>query len=117
MSVTATPKKRDCSKEKDFDPLANKSKQICLPIEPDDYQRILFDAHAFRIELDDLMDEFPELFPGTIKQGYKLHDILPESKKMPDIRLRRIKVVVSDSPLKEEVFTIRPSFVMPYMTG
>ncbi len=117
MSVTATERKRNFSKEKDFDPLANKSKQICLPIEPEDYQRILFDPEAFRAELDDLRGEFPELFPNTIEQGYKLHDILPGSKKMPDIRLRRIKVVSSDTPRAEDVFTIRPSFVMPYMTG
>jgi hypothetical protein len=88
-----------------------------LPIEPEDYQRILFDPQAFRAELDDLMGEFPELFPGTIEQGFKLHDVLPESKKMPTIRLRRIKVDSSDNPLKEDVFTIRPSFVMPYMSG
>jgi hypothetical protein len=85
-----------------------------LPIEPDDYQRIVFDPQAFRAELDDLRGQFPELFPAAIEQGYKLHDILPASKKMPDIRLRRIKVGCSDSP---DVFTIRPSFVMPYMTG
>jgi len=59
------------------------------------------------------MSEFPELFPATIERGYTLHDILPASKKMPDIRLRRIKVAASDTPFKEEVFTIRPSFVMP----
>jgi len=63
------------------------------------------------------MDEFPELFPATVELGYLLHDILPESKKMPGIRLRRIKVVSTDSPLEEDVFTIRPAFVMPYMTG
>ena len=117
MFVTTAERKRNCSTEKDFDPLANKSKQICLPIEPKDYQHILFDPQAFRAELDDLMGEFPELFPNTIKQGYNLHDILPESKKMPDIRLRRIKVTSSNNPLKKEVFTIRPSFVMPYMVG
>ena len=63
------------------------------------------------------MDEFPELFPATVEQGYKLHDILPESKKMPGIRLRRITVVCADNPLEEDVFTIRPSFVLPAMTG
>lgn len=88
-----------------------------MPIEPEDYQRILGDSQAFRTELDDLMGEFPELFPDTIAHGYKLHDILPASKKMPDIRLRRIKVAASDTPCQEEVFTIRPSFVLPYMTG
>ncbi len=117
MSVTTTDRKRICSKEKDFDPLVNKSKQICLPIEPEDYQHILFEPQAFRAELDDLIGKYPELFPAAIEQGYKLHDILPASKKMSDIRLRRIKVTSSDTPLKEDVFTIRPSFVMPYMTG
>jgi hypothetical protein len=63
------------------------------------------------------MNEFPELFPATVAQGYQLHDILPESKKMPGIRLRRIKVASAASPLEEDVFTIRPSFVLPYMTG
>lgn len=76
------------------------------------------DTHqTFRVELDGLISEFPELFPATIKYGYQLHDILPASKKMPDIRLRRIKVASVDTPFKEEIFTIRPSFVMPYMTG
>jgi hypothetical protein len=36
---------------------------------------------------------------------------------LPAIRLRRIKVVTTDSPFKKEVFMIRPSFVLPYMTG
>ena len=58
------------------------------------------------------MTEFPELFPQNIVWGYTLHDILPPSKKMPEIRLRRINLGKD-----EEVFTIRPSFVMPYMTG
>jgi hypothetical protein len=88
-----------------------------LPIEPEQYQRILDDPHAFQAELDELMGEFPELFPAAITGGYKLHDILPASKKMPDMRLRRIKVASPDTPFKEEVFTIRPSFVLPYMTG
>lgn len=88
-----------------------------MPIEPEDYQRILCDPQAFRAELDDLMSEFPELFPDTIAHGYKLHDILPASKKMADIRLRRIKVTASDTACQEAVFTIRPSFVLPYMTG
>lgn len=117
MSNKITKKKRICSKEKEFAPLDNKSKQICLPIEADEYARIIFDAEAYRSKVDDLINKNPELFPSTIKQGYKFHDILPMSKKMPDIRLRRIKVAVPDGSPKEEVFTIRPSFVMPYMTG
>ncbi len=66
----------------------------------------------FRSGIEELIAEFPELFPQNIASGYTLHDILPSSKKMPEIRLRRIKLRGD-----QEVFTIRPSFVMPYMTG
>ncbi len=92
--------------------LANKTKQICLPIDKDEYAQMMDESVLFRSELEELIAEFPELFPQNIVSGYTLHDILPSSKKMPEIRLRRIKLN-SD----QEVFTIRPSFVMPYMTG
>jgi len=110
--MLVTPKKRDCSKEKDFNPLANKTKQICLPIDKDEYAQMIAEPTIFRSGIDELIAEFPELFPQNIAPGYTLHDILPSSKKMPEIRLRRIKLR-SD----QEVFTIRPSFVMPYMAG
>lgn len=103
--------KRNCSQEKDFDPLSNKSKQICSFIDPEEYDSIMFEPEAFRRYLDSEIELHPELFPAAIQQGYKLHDILPASKKMPGIRLRRIELYTGD------VFTIRPSFVMPYMTG
>lgn len=107
-------RKRECCREKDFDPLSNKSKQICISIEQETYNRILFEAQAFRSYLDAMIGQYPELFPADIEQGYKLHDILPESKKMPGIRLRRIKVTKSAG---EQVYTVRPCFVLPYMTG
>jgi len=66
----------------------------------------------FRSGIEELITEFPELFPKNIVFGFTWHDILPPSKKMPEIRLRRIKLC-SD----QEVFTVRPSFVMSYMTG
>ena len=111
-----TDRQRSCSQEKDFDPLSNKSKQICLSIGQEEYNHILFSATAFRLYLDSQIEQYPELFPLATKQSYALHDILPESKKLPGIRLRRIKVAAQDSG-EEEVFTIRPSFVLPYMTG
>lgn len=103
--------KRNCSQEKNFDPLAGKSKQICLFFDVEEYESILLDSEAFRRYLDREIELHPELFPAAIQQGYKMYDILPESKKMPGIRLRRIELYTG------EVFTIRPSFVMPYMTG
>lgn len=109
--MSPTGGKRNCSQEKEFDPLANQSKQICLFIEPEEYASILFDPEAFRQYLDGAVEQHPELFPAAIQQGYRLHDILPESEKMPGIRLRRIELYAGN------VFTTRPSFVMPYMTG
>jgi hypothetical protein len=114
--MSSTNRQRNYSQEKDFDPLSNKSKQICLFIDQEEYDRILFDATAFRLYLDSQIEQHPELFPLVFQQSYTLHDILPESKKLLGVRLRRIKVTTQDSG-EEEVFTIRPSFVLPYMTG
>jgi hypothetical protein len=102
--------RRQCNQEKDFDPLSNQSKQICLFVKLEEYERILFEPEAFRRYLDSEIELHPELFPAAIRRGYKMYDILPASKKIPGLRLRRIKVHTGD------VFTIRPSFVMPYMT-
>ena len=82
---------------KDFDPLAIKSKQICIFIDEEEYVRILIDVKAFRQYLDGMITQYPELFPVTIQQGYILHDILLESVKIPGIRLRRIKVKVNSN--------------------
>ena len=70
----------------------------------------------YREYLDVLFQECPELFPSDMEQGYIWHDILP-SKKMPDVRLRRIKLKQVDGEGKAQVFTIAPSFIMPYMSG
>jgi hypothetical protein len=96
--------------------LAKGSKRICLPIEQEEYNRILCNPTAFRQFLDPQIAQYPELFPRTIAQGYTLHDTLPPSKKMPDIRLRRIKVADPEDP-NGNVFTIAPSCVLPYMMG
>jgi hypothetical protein len=96
--------------------LSKGSKRICLFIEREEYQHILVDPIVFRQFLDGQIAQHPELFPKTISQGYVLHDILPLSKKMPAIRLRRIQVVGAQET-DENVFTIAPSFVLPYMAG
>lgn len=102
---------RNCSSEKDFDPLSHQSKQICIDIDPQAYETLLLDPGAFRACLDQEIAVHPELFPTAIQHGYKLYDMLPESKKLPGIRLRRIELQAGG------VFTIRPAFVLPYMTG
>jgi hypothetical protein len=114
--MSTSTRQRKCSQEKDTNYLSHKSKRICIPIERDEYNRILLDKKEFRQYLDRMIDQYPELFPSTIQQGYQLHDISPASKKMPEVRMRRIKVKTREGD-KEQAFTIAPSFVMPYMTG
>ena len=86
------------------------SQQICIPMTPEFYDRIWNDAREVRCYLEPLIQTMPELFPDGIQDGYQLSGRLPESKKMPGIRLRQLR-------LPNRVYTLRPSFVMSYMTG
>jgi hypothetical protein len=67
------------------------SKRITLPIELERYQEIIDEPSAFRHWLDKMIERYPELFPATIEEGYTLHD-MRSSCKIPDVRLRRIKL-------------------------
>jgi len=102
---------RNCSPQKDFDPRSNTSSQIGLFVDPEEYDTILFEAAAFRRYLDREIALHPALFAAAIPQGDKRYDILPASKKLAGLQLRRIELHPG------AVFTIRPSFVMPYWTG
>ena len=74
------------------------------------YDAIWDDSQEVRNLLDSLIAESPEIFPPSIKQGYQLSAHLPQSQKMPGIRLRQID-------LCSGVYSLRPSFVMSYMSG
>lgn len=69
---------------------------------------MLSDPLDFRKCVDDRIELFPELFPPEIAKGYLMKGIY-YSKKL-SIPIRRIEI--ADTP-----YTIRPSFIMPYMTG
>ncbi len=105
---------RNCSKEKQL--IAKTSKRVILPLNQEVYNRMVDDHQTYRDYLDTMLVECPELFPSDIQTGYTWHDIL-SSKKMPEVPLRRIKLKQPDNAGKDQVFTIAPSFVMPYMTG
>jgi len=83
--------------------LSKGGKRICVAIGQEEYQLVWNDPIAFRQILDARIAQFPELFPRAIAQGYTFHDILPASKKMPDVRLRRIQVADGNE------FTVAPS--------
>jgi hypothetical protein len=87
------------------------AKQICVPMNREVYNRLWQDATAMRRYLDTLLASCPELFPPGIEHGYHLTGCLPESKKLPGIRLRQLRL------RDGRVFTLRPSFVLSYMAG
>jgi hypothetical protein len=99
------------------DKVAKPTKRITLPIELARYNEMLTDTDAFRQWFDSMIEQYPELFPKEIAAGYLLHDILPPSVKMPEVRLRRIRLIQSDQAGQVLVLTIAPSEVLPYMTG
>ena len=59
------------------------------------------------------MRDHPELFPSAFReQGYALDGFEPPSRRQPGLRLRRLRV-----PRTNRVYTLRPSFVMPYLVA
>jgi hypothetical protein len=106
---------RKYSKEQKHAAKANP--RVILPISYDDYQEIAFDGKQFRHWLNKMIDKYPQLFPKEIIDGYILHDILPASTKLPDVRFRRIKLKAKNEANQHQVLTICSSAVMPYMTG
>lgn len=97
--------------------VAKPTKRITLPIELESYNPMVNDSAAFRKWLDQMIEQYPELFPEDLAAGYLLHDILPASVKMPGVRLRRIRLYQDDAEGQAQVLTIAPSEVLPYMTG
>ena len=86
----------------------NHNRVICLPFEQKTYHEVIHDAQAFRMQLDEFIQQLPQLFPAKIVHGYRMKDIrFP--KKLP-VPIRRIEIGRTG-------YTIRPSFVMPHMTG
>lgn len=81
---------------------------ICLPFNQETYLEIVNDAVKFRIQLDGFIVKFPELFPESIVNGYQLKETRFSKKlSLPTKRIR----------IGRKSYTIRPSFVMPYMTA
>lgn len=58
-----------------------------------------------------LLTRHPEIFPQALAAGFSFHDTY-RSRKQHGLVLRRIKLTQSS-----EVFTLRPSFVMPYLVA
>lgn len=107
--------RRQCTKTKPE--ITNISRRICLPIDRADYDNRITDRQGFREMIDDFVETYPELFPPEIAQGYQLYGFRQQSRKMPDVRLRRICLHERDPEGRLQVYTVTPGFVLPYMMG
>lgn len=96
---------------------AKATKRIYIPISREEYDEIIDDKQCFRERLDSFIKQYPELFPTEIEEGYDLYGFRKQSVKMPDVSLRRICLKVLDEQEQRQVYTVTPSFVMPYMVG
>lgn len=86
-------------------------KTICLPFESEaHYQACLQQRAVYRAHLDQLLAAHPELFPPQLRAGYCFHGTYPSRKQQ--LRLRRIRLTAT-----KQVYQLRPSFLMPYLTG
>jgi len=90
-------------------PAPRENHTIILPIGQDEYTQIIPHPPKFRVWIDEQFLLNPELFPETFDTRYKLHD--KKTSEKTGVMPRRIEL------RNGEVWTIHPSFVMPYMTG
>ena len=113
MDTQQQRRARSCSRKSVIERVGTPrgSKQICIPMTSDPYKKIWDNAAKVRHLVDSLIKTMPEVFPRGIQDGYQLSGHLPESKKMPGIRLRQLRL------RDGSVYTLRPIFVIRYMTG
>ena len=82
---------------------------IRLPISEDAYTHAVDDPAAFRRLLDEGFRAAPELFPPGFARGYGLKDDRTSAKRGTPIRRIRLR--------DGAAYSVRPSFLMPYMTA
>ena len=82
---------------------------ICLPISEDSYRGVVDDPAAFRRLLEEGFRATPELFPPGFDRGYELKDDRTSAKRGLPIRRIRLR--------DGAAYSVRPSFLMPYMTA
>lgn len=91
------------------------SRQICLKMTREMFERMWANPREVRALIHEQFRQSPELFPAGMEAGFRLTGRLPESAKLPGIRLRQLRV--KNGGGSEAVYTLRPCFVMPYMAG
>jgi hypothetical protein len=84
-------------------------KTIGIPCSQQQYEQIVDDPALFRDFLDRQIQAMPELFPPEISRGYRMKDAYTSRKT--GWKIRRIDL------RNDESYSIRPSFLMPYLSG
>ena len=90
-------------------PSTKEDRTLILPISQENYEKIVTAWPKFRAWIDQQYRLHPEIFPATFEKGYKQHDKKISGKT--GVLTRRIKL------RNQQVWTVHPGFVMPYMTG
>lgn len=90
--------------------MARRCSTVCLPFDQARYAEVVADPAAFRAALDRFFLAMPELFPDAFAQGYRLKE--SRTSRKLGLRVRRVRLKATG-----ESFTVRPSFVLPYMAG
>jgi hypothetical protein len=93
-------------------PSQRDKRTIILFITQEEYEQIVLAPQKFRAWIDKNYRLHPEIFPENFNGKYTLHDHSTSSKTA--LMTRRIKLKNGE---KGEVWSICPSFVMPYMIG
>lgn len=90
-------------------PSVRGQKTIRIPCSRQEYEQVVGNPERFRDFLDRHIEAAPELFPAEIRRGDRMKDVY-RSRKTGCI-LRRIE-------LRDlECYLVRPSFLMPYLSG
>ena len=83
-------------------------KSIRLPCELSQHKVFTEDKDLFRTFLDDAITKTPELLPSKIENGYILYGKTRSSKKIDNLKFRRIQLTET-----KEIYTVYPTCVMP----
>jgi hypothetical protein len=61
-----------------YSPFKYQNRVICLPFDKND--DVVKDAKKFRASLEKFIEQFPQLFPTEITQGYQLKEVREQKK-------------------------------------
>ena len=90
------------------------NRTIILPIAEKKYYQIIDNKILFRRKLDFFQEQYPELFPASIINGFRFVGYSKNDKKL-NIRRRIIRI---KKPFNSyEDYLLHPCFVLPYLKG